>query len=223
MAIFGRSKKSRETTSQPRRDPKYTSQPQLHDHYIKDDTANPYNRPQGPITSQSYSNGSTLHSSNHYQPIHITQNFLIAPPLPERPNKSLSHLNLGSVSNLLTANFSDRIPAERRCNIPVPSGTQLLNQSAALCDVLSSTFDGIVALLDGDIFGGNGKVSTNAGNAYVDQNQTQDTSRALVAYGQPSVRTNYYQAPPVVGNTLATKVSLYANSRLPPNLRPMKL
>jgi hypothetical protein len=224
MAIFGQSKKSKETTSQRRRELKSSSQPQLPSQYIQNDQSNPYNRPQGASSSQSYNSASSMHSSNYYQPVHITQNFLIAPPLPPRLNQSISRLNLGSVSNHLSGNVSDYIPGGQRCNIPVPSGTQLLNQSAALCDVLSSTFDDIVALLDGDRFPGNGNDTTNALPPYSNQNQNPDTSRALVAYGQPNGRTNYQQGSPVVvGNTLATKVNLYANSRLPPNLKPMKL
>jgi hypothetical protein len=225
MPIFGRSKKSKETTSR-RRDPKYTSRAKLQDEYVNDAQANPYNRQQASKSSQNVYNAQSMNMPNQYQPIQITQNFLITPPLPERPNKpysSTSRLNLGSVSNILAGNISDRTPGGQRCNVPVPCGTQLLNQTAALCDGLSSTFDDIIALIDGANSREGEQNSYNDEPRRLEQNPASDNSRALVGYGKSNGKSNNYYAAPNLKTTLASKVNLYANSRLPPNLKPMKL
>jgi hypothetical protein len=227
MAIFGRSKKSKGTTSQHRRDPKYSSQAKLHDRYTHDAQTSHYSYQQNPNTSNGSSNASSVQWPNQHQPIHITQNFLIAPPLPERPNKScnaISRLNLGSVSDLLVGNASEYIPSGRQCNVPVPSGTQLLNQSAALCDVISSKFDAIIELIDGERFSRDKRDPLAMEPRHLPgREQGLDTSRALVGYGQSNSTTNHHHTSPNIRTTLATKVDFYKNSRLPNNLRPMKL
>ena len=223
MAIFGRSKKSKETTPQRRRDRRYPSQVKLQEQYVQDAQANSHAHQQGPYSSHGFYNASPMHSPYQYQPINITQNFLVAPPLPERSDKlfaSTSRLNLESATNLLTSNCSGR---RQQCNVPVPSGTQLLNQTAALCDVVSSTFDDIIALIDCDRLNEGATSPAIHEPLRIDQNPYPDTSRALVGYGKSNDKSDHHYVSPSLGMTLASKVNLYANSRLPLNLRPMKL
>lgn len=226
MAIWGRSKKETATvTSKPRHNPIYNSRFNLNDEYIN--SLQPK-----PSSSEQNSYGYAIPSSSNnwvtpqYQPIHITQNFHLAPPLPDRPRKpgnTISRLNLNSMSNLLNADVPECIPGARIMNQGIPAGTQYLNQGAALCDVLTSKFNDIITLIDGENWSGDEReLMVQEQPPPMFQQERPATTRELPRSGKSKGMVNNPISSAISTNYFA-KVNLYANSRLPPNLRPMKL
>jgi hypothetical protein len=112
-------------------------------------------------------------------------------------------------------------------------GTQLINQTAALYDQISSTFNNVMTRIDGDTFCGNekelftyqpaalGQVSNPPSEApppaQLDRGVAKRTGRDA-----PKGQTTAVAATVVSGSYFA-KVELYANSRLPMNLPPLRL
>lgn len=227
MAIFGKSKKSKQTTSQPPDPLAYPSQTNLH-------------APYGNIPQQSWSdnqnNGSQVYGTPQLQasaiwlapqnqPVHITGTQNLAPPLPERLQKSgntMSRLNLSSMSNLLDQGVPQYVPGAKYINSGGLAGTQYLNQGAALCDLISSKFDTVITLIDGDKFNGDERefVVQAAQQMWP---QAQESDRSLMNSGKPNGMMNHSGSNSLIGANYFDKVNLYANSRLPPNLPPMKL
>ena len=230
MAIFGRSKKSKQTTSQPANALAYPSQANLQ---------GPYGNPpqQSWSDSQQQLNASQVYGTPQFQasaiwlapqnqPVHITQNLYLAPPLPERPQKSgntISKLNLSSVSNLLDQGVPQCVPGAKYINNGVPAGTQYLNQGAALCDLISSKFDSVITLIDGDKFNGDERELVVHQAPQPMWPQAQESDRALMKSGKSKGMVNNSVSTALISANYFAKVNLYANSRLPPNLPPMKL
>ena len=116
--------------------------------------------------------------------------------------------------------FNDGIPAWQQ------QGTQYLNQGAALCDLISSKFNTVITLIDGERFSGDERElavyqppqptwqQEQPDTGYADRDLFKGKSKGVVnnKISTALVSTNYF-----------AKVNLYANSRLPPNLPPMKL
>lgn len=104
--------------------------------------------------------------------------------------------------------------------------TQYLNQSAALCDLISSKFDNIITLIDGEQFSGDERELTVLSPPQPmwqqQQEETGCTDRAL-GKGKSKGMVNNSVSSALTSTNYFAKVHLYANSRLPPNLRPLKL
>ncbi|TVY30155.1 hypothetical protein LHYA1_G001137 [Lachnellula hyalina] len=220
MAIFGKSKKSKQKTSQPQNPLAYPSRTDLHapNRNIPQQSwsDNQNNDPQSNGTPQLQASAIWLAPQN--QPVPITQN--LPPLLPERPHRpgnTISRLNLSSMSNLLDQGVPQYVPGARYINNGGLAGTQYLNQGAALCDLISSKFDTVITLIDGDKFNGDEGEFVVHQAAQQMWPQAQESDRSLMRSGNHSVSNA------LIGANYFDKVNLYANSRLPPNLPPMKL
>lgn len=233
MAIFGRSKKKPTTPLRPHPEPEpiYNQQPSQ----PRPDTAASqpnwaYLEPRPQISP---GNGSPPQSQgwavapvpSQNQP-GLVHNGQIPQPW-QSPQKygNISRLNLASVSNLLATNVPD-CPIIQKSITPLIQGAQCLNQGAALCDLISSKFDDIITLIDGEMFSGDERELGVTPSPQPMWQQQQDatgyTDRALgkrkskgteeCAVTSAITPTNYF-----------AKAYFYANSRLPPNLPPLKL
>ncbi|KAH6662868.1 Alpha/Beta hydrolase protein [Halenospora varia] len=230
MAIFGRSKKAKQSTSKKDENLAYGPLPIPEGSYLYSQSNSTFNE-RRPNTSRGYGAGSGQGwESEHYgRPIHITNNFLITPPpLPERPQKSgntISKLNLKSVSNLLSYEAPEYIPGARYWNDGVPAGTQYLNQGAALCDLISSKLDAVITQIDGERFSGDERELAvfQPPQPIWQQEQPETMERGLVKSGKSKGMVNNSVSSALSSTNYFAKVHLYANSRLPPYLPPMKL
>lgn len=164
-----------------------------------------------------------------YQPVLVHQDHL--PPLPQRPKKSggnISKLNLSSMSNLLASNGA-HCGAKIIQNGVSPlymQGTQYLNQSAALCDLITSKFDNIITLIDGEQFSGDERelaVMSPPQPMWKQQQEESGYSERALGKGKSKGMVNNSVSSALTSTNYFAKVYLYANSRLPPNLPPLKL
>ena len=164
-----------------------------------------------------------------YQPVLVHQDHL--PPLPQRPKKSggnISKLNLSSMSNLLASNGA-HCGAKIIQNGVSPlymQGTQYLNQSAALCDLITSKFDNIITLIDGEQFSGDERelaVMSPPQPMWKQQQEESAYSERALGKGKSKGMVNNSVSSALTSTNYFAKVYLYANSRLPPNLPPLKL
>lgn len=233
MTIFGKPKSKKAKGKEPRPHNVPIAQSQHHLPDTHRDSRHPNSHiDQRPNTSHGFGNSPPQHwTPPNHQPVHITQNFIIAPPLPNRPHKSgnnISRLNLNSVSNLLAGNVPEYIPGAQIFNDGVPAGTQYLNQAAALCEVISSKFDAVITRIDGGSFSGDERELAVLGappNAppMWQQEQSQDTDRSAATKGKSKGMVNNSVSSAMSGTNYFAKVNLYANSRLPPNFPPLKV
>ena len=90
----------------------------------------------------------------------------------------------------------------------ISKSTQVLNQGAALCDLMSAKLDTVLTSIDGEYFGG-GKAPDLKG---------YNTSRRRASSGNESFSSSSEEK-----SNHFSKVWLYANSRLPPHLPPFKV
>jgi hypothetical protein len=104
-------------------------------------------------------------------------------------------------------------------------GTQYLCQGAALRDLISSKFDTIITLIDGDRFSGDERELVVYPPPQPMWQQQQETGHAArdVSKGKSKGMVNNSVSSALVSMNYFAKVNCYANSRLPPNLPPMKL
>ena len=241
MGIFGRSKKKTTTPPHPQSTTKYNSQFNLQrlppfpvapqqpwtSLEQRPNTSHGYGSPQPPL--QQGSAGALV----PYQPIFVNQNYFLPPSQPQQPPKkggAISKLNLNSVTNLLAGDVPHCIPGAHIFNDGIPAwqhqGTQYLCQGAALYDLISSKFDTVVTLIDGERFSGDERelvVFQPPAPMFQElQHQSGYTNRGLAPGKSKGVVNNSISSALVSTNYFA-KVNLYANSRLPPNLPPMKL
>lgn len=236
MAIFGRSKKSKATTSlppQPHSPPLYNQQFSQPGPYATAPQPSWTYVEQRPNTSQGID---PRHQQGwliapvppQYQPVLVHQDQL--PPLPQRPHNSLgnlSRLNLSSVTNLLATNVPDCGRIIQNGVSPLHlQGSQYLNQGAALCDLLSSKLDAVITLIDGGKFSGDEReLAVFAPPQPMWQQQQHETgySDRALGKGKSKGMVNNPVSSAFSGGNHFAKVYLYANSRLPPNLPPLKL
>lgn len=232
MAIFGRSKKGKQTTTLPQTQSApvlnqhsnyqgpYATSPQPNWNYgnAQPNTAGGYGsqQPQGWIIAP-------LYQPYQFVP---TQNYVDPPPVPQRPQKNIgaiSKLNLASVTNLLAGDVPQGFPGARIFNDGMPAwqnqGAQCLNQGVALYELISSEFNTIITLIDQGRFSGDEREpqliwQQEQDTGYTDRDLFKGKSKGVVnnKISTALISTNYF-----------AKVNLYANSRLPPNLPPMKL
>lgn len=221
MAIFGKSKKKQTTSPHQQLPPVYNSQPSLQELYGNGPQGN------GPQIGSHYVNQrpSTSHADGlpppqgwgasppPYQPIFVTQNYIL-PSDSHQPSNStgaMSRLNLGSMNNLLSAEVHDYVPGARTLNVGI---------SASQRQLISTKLDAVITQIDGEIFSGDERELAvyeqppmwQQERGYSAPKHIQGKSKGMVPVSSALVSTNYF-----------AKVNLYANSRLPPNLPPMKL
>jgi len=218
MPIFSRSKKSKSTSSINDPPPQATKSnirlgPAIQGAYRPNEPSqsNPshiYGLSQTPEPSQGWS---PAIASSHTSP-YASAALSVPPPHPLRAKKStLSNSKLGSAATLLSASRMPDCPH--------------LYQGAALYDTIASKFNAVVTQIDNECFSGEERdlvvllqqqpmwQQEQDASGYSNQ-RSQGKSKGLVNGGVSSAltSTNYF-----------SKVNLYANSRLPPNLPPLKL
>lgn len=161
-------------------------------------------------------------------------NYILAPPQPIKPQTTGQKLLSSSVLELpkmLQGDVPACIPGAQIFNDGIPAwhrqGTQYLNQGAALYDLISSKFNTVVTMIDGEKFSGDERdlwVSQPAPEWQMQQAPQPDMSRGKVAKIKDKSKDDGCPiAAAVISSNYFTKVNLYANSRLPPNLPLVKL
>ncbi|KAF1972307.1 alpha/beta-hydrolase [Bimuria novae-zelandiae CBS 107.79] len=110
---------------------------------------------------------------------------------------------------------------ERPTTLVTKKSVQMINQSAALCDRLSSKLDAVITSIDEGIFSGKEQ------DLMV---ENDDTPYASASTLQPSIALERSAAAAVYpsqknakSSNMFSKVWLYSNSRLPPHLPPFKV
>lgn len=213
MAIFGK-KKEKPLTSQQQFPPIYNLESNLQGPYGDvPQISTAYVNHQSSSTSQGYGLSQPppqgwVASLPPYQPIFVTQNYILPVPI-----------NHGSSSS-----------AEPVSKVKIGSVTRYLDDEGALDDklsawqrqLISAKLDAIITQIDGEVFSGDERELIiheqpklrRLGRENSSQGQSQEKSKGIVNNTIPSAltSTNYF-----------AKVNLYANSRLPSNLPPMKL
>ncbi|KAG9246955.1 Alpha/Beta hydrolase protein [Calycina marina] len=205
MPLFGPSKKRR---SAQRATLQATAS---HVRFPPDQVGLASSQQQRPSTSHGYDSYYATNLQSWAPPPPTSQQLLVATSHPLRSKKSaLSNLRPGPAVNLLATSKAPDCPH--------------LYQGAVLYDTLASKFNAAVTQIDNGCFGGDERdlaVSQQPHPVWQQEQQVsgygesgQEKSKGIVSNGVSSAltTTNYF-----------SKVSLYANSRLPPNLPPMKL
>jgi len=101
-------------------------------------------------------------------------------------------------------------------------GTQYLNQGAALCDQIATKFNEVITSIDGDDFNGH-ESGLLIHNDQAQWNRQQQVAEASRGFGRGQSQPKGILKPPSTSINYFSKVNLYANSRLPSNLPPLKL
>lgn len=155
----------------------------------------------------------------------VTQNYYLAPPLPLREKKSfagISRLKLGSAAKL---DIPPCVPGAKLFNDALPAwqnqSTQYLNQGAALYDQIREKFDIILTQIDSERFSGDEREL--AVQPMWQQQQDVGYNTRDLAQGKSKGMVNNGVSTALTSTNYFAKVNMYANSRLPPNLPPMKL
>ena len=99
-------------------------------------------------------------------------------------------------------------------------GTQYFNQGAALCDQIATKLNEVITSIDGDNFNGHESGLLIHNNHMQPNHQATETIRGL---GRGISPARGILKPPSTSINYFSKVNLYANSRLPSNLPPLKL
>jgi len=107
-------------------------------------------------------------------------------------------------------------------------GTQYLNQGAALYDVISSKFDRVLTSIDSETFSGNEDELTYFQPQEWQQQEQSYTgdlqpTRSTTSHGRDNGRDNTGVVSAVLKSDLFAKSNLYANSKVPGQLIPVKL
>jgi hypothetical protein len=230
MAIFGRSKKNQTTTPQQSQSSTYLTQSPSQ--YAITSPPNWTYVQQRPNTSHgnepSASQGWLIAPiPPQYQPVFVQQNH--PPPLPQRPQQSgvISRYQLGSVTNLLAGNGSGGYSTGQLVQSGVSplymQSTQHVDQGAVLCDLISSKLDSVITLIDqGRFTGDERELVIYPPPQPMLQQQTPYTERGI-SKGKSKGIVNDSVSSALTSTNYFAKVHLYANSRLPPNLPPLKL
>lgn len=147
----------------------------------------------------------------------------------------MTKMVLGSAINLTNQVMPGVLPAllEEGCQAGDGGGTLFLNQSAAAVDQICDRFNDIMTLIDRERYSGNEK------DLFICQPSSTSSSSDVASRGQPTSKTKKNHsgrkdrdhpkgqtttvAATVISGNYFAKVELYANSRLPMNLPPLKL
>jgi hypothetical protein len=249
MAIFSRSKKKKPTPPSEGPEGVYTQQAQHHVSTVCVPQQGGYGPP--PLPPRQEAGNITGHGQlvgwapyggapqyvpyqQPYQQVFVA-NYLLPPPQDHTLGGKLALIS-SSMSNLpamLHGPMPECIPGAHIFNDDIPQwhrqGTHMLNQSAALYDQISSKFNSVLSAMDGENFSGDERelwVYNPPGP------QWQMGQQLQVAEKKNSKKTSKQgkdkdNGCPIASAALSSnyfaKVNLYANSRLPDNLPPVKL
>ncbi|CAJ2510537.1 Uu.00g095060.m01.CDS01 [Anthostomella pinea] len=187
------------------------------------------------------SNSQYHHDQRQYSPIIVNQHYyLSSPPSHQAHNNpypssngtcALSKLKLGSAADL--AHLSGTVNQLLDDGLPRwhSYGTQLLNQGAAMYDQMFSRFDDIMTSIDRDRFIGNeNDLFMYQKIEPIPSPPAESTKQLTLPKGHakkskketPKGHTTAVASSLISGGYFA-KVELYANSRLPLNLPPLRL
>ena len=180
-------------------------------------------------------------------PIIVYQNYFLSTQgseLPQRPHASSgpwNRVNLSSVVDLADSMLpAANIPQLFDDGLPVwhGYGSRLVNQSAALCDQISTRFGNLMTLIDRDGYQGDEKdlflcrpgwqqpiastESTSNSSSSSDAGLPKKTRTKNQSRDHPKGQTTAVAASVLSGDYFA-KVELYANSKLPMKLPPLDL
>ncbi|KAI1458964.1 alpha/beta-hydrolase [Annulohypoxylon moriforme] len=188
------------------------------------------------------------HDQRPYPPIVVNQHYYLGPPtLPPPPANpypynnetcAASRLKLGSVVNIasemIPGNFCPQIFDD---GLPRwhGYGTQLLNQSAAMYDQICNSFSDVITLIDRDKYIGNENDLFMYQSHPIPSPPIESSQQVVLHKGsskkshkkEASKETSKAQTSAIASSLAArgyfAKVELYANSKLPPNLPPLRL
>ncbi|KAK6075338.1 vegetative cell wall protein gp1 [Seiridium cupressi] len=172
-----------------------------------------------------------------YGPIIVNQHYYLSPPPSHGSNctsNPLGKLNLGSMvdlahqivpSNVVHQVIDDGLP-RWHCH-----ATQLLNQGAALYDQIQSKFDDVMTSIDCERFTGNEKDLFQYQTSPAVPPSTASLPSPPLERAQPKKRSKKDApkgqttavASSLISGGYFAKVELYANSRLPMDLPPLRL
>lgn len=207
-------------------------------------TSQGYQQPHYPPTpqqSQSWLPPPNYYPSPPHPQYHIPQPQYYASPPPQQTlptqqsSNPLERLNASMTNLLHIQSIPPCVPGAKIINDGLSPfqrhGTQYLNQTAALCDQIATKLNEIITLIDEERFNGHesGLLVHSDVQAQLEQQRPvqhpQDASRGL---GKSKERTRTRGKITTNCSTTTSinyfaKVNLYANSRLPPNLPPLKL
>jgi hypothetical protein len=150
-----------------------------------------------------------------------------APCKHRKASHSLSKLNLASVTNVLAGGEPEYIPGHQLFSQGLPSYQAATSnyEDASLYDLVSSQFDAVVTLIDGNRFSGDERdlaLSESYQSAW-QQEEAGSNTRELPKVKSRAATTNSNHALEITSANYFSKANLYANSRLPQDLPPMKL
>ena len=165
------------------------------------------------------------------QPIVVNQYYLHSPPGAIAAKKSLGALNkLGdSVANLTTDVVADVIPQIYDDSLTAwqTYGSQVVNQTAAMVDQITGRLNHIMTMIDFEKVAGHERdLFTYYLPLCRNQQAPRSSERAPVPRtrkGDRNPKQTSAAAAAVASAGYFTKVDLYANSRLPRDLPPLKL
>lgn len=182
--------------------------------------------------------GPPSYSDSHQrqcQPIVVNQYYLHSPPAPGAitAKKSMATLNKfgDSVANITNDVVTDVIPQIYDDSLTAwqTYGCQVVNQTAAMVDQISSSLNHIMTMIDVEKVSGHERdlFTYPAPRGQTSQQAPRSSERAPVPRPRkgdrnPKGQTSAVAAAVVTGGYF-TKVDLYANSRLPRDLPPLKL
>ncbi|KAI0378187.1 alpha/beta-hydrolase [Hypomontagnella monticulosa] len=195
----------------------------------------------GPVSPPQY------HEQRPYLPIVVNQHYYLGaptshqPPVNPYPNSNgmgaSSRLKLSSAANIACELIPGNM-VHQTLNDGLPRwhsyGTQLLNQGAAMYDQISSSLNDVMTLIDRDKYVGN-ETELFTFESNLPPSPSNESSQQVVVHRGP-VKKSKKEAPKdtskaqtkAIASSLASrgyfaKVELYANSKLPPNLPPLRL
>lgn len=152
-----------------------------------------------------------------YPPIIVNQHYYLGTPPANAPSDDPS-----PSSNAGTQIFDDQLPSWHSY------GTQLLNQGAAGCDQIWSKFNNVMTLIDGNMVNGDEEDLFMYESSLLPSDRPAQSSRGLGGPPRKGVKDTPKGHSAAVASSLVSKgyfskVELYANSKLPLNLPPLKL
>lgn len=151
----------------------------------------------------------------------------LAPPTSHRHklSHSLSKLNLSSMTNLLSSDTPENPSEYQAANFGVPAYQQQeVMDGLSLRDIICAKFNTIVTLIDGEKFSGDEADLTLSPSRLPLWHQEAGYTPQEVSEGRPKGTTKSAKLTLEFSNeNYFSKVYLYANSRLPRSLPPMKL
>jgi hypothetical protein len=229
MAIFGKSKKGNQTTTLPPTQPAPIRNPQSSHQYLAATSpqSNLYYPDQRPQTAGGYGfpQPQEWRAAQPYQ-YDISQNNSEPIYMPQSRPRFLGKFSAASVTNLLAAGSLTEVVQSKQQGAAVFDNCLQQRDPVDLCDLISSKFNAVITLIDGEKFSGDERelvvFQPPAPVWQQEQERTGSTDRALFK-GKSKGAVNNQISTALVSTNYFAKVNLYANSRLPPNLPPLKL